>query len=462
MVLPITNSRLTAKMKTQKFEEKSPTSSLQSLLVLYLALVVLAYVAVYYRGHVLGRDFPYNSFLPKPPLFGDFFGPLTEWRAGDLTTSGLGQNYFPSTYLLLDVISTLAKESNLLAISLAVFPSAAIIAFVFERVLRDLSWQGKALTVLLVFTSYPVIFALHTGNLEIWVAALLCVSTLAFDRKAFRLFGFAVGIAASFKVFPAVFLLIPLIHPATNRNIRILFKIFSSSILGLLAPTVLAILLLKGGVKDNGWSTLVLVVDAISRSLEMHKDLMWDTIAGSHFGHSVLNTVHVLFGMDVLPMDQFIIPTIVFGGAITAFLSYLAYTSQKDTWLLWTIPATLACLYVPTSTDYKLIYFLPAVLLMLKSITSNVQGAQLSTFEFFAAVLLVTLFAPKPYGYIGTEPFANATTYATTLAMLFMTVSTFMYFLPASLYTRKGNYREPKGKLESRDKPSFKFENPKK
>jgi len=70
--------------------------------------------------------------------------------------------------------------------------------------------------------------------------------------------------------------------------------------------------------------------------------------------------------------------------------------------------AAFACLAVPTSTDYKLWYLFVPIVVALQNPKIKMSWLTVSA--------CLTLFA-KPYLYTGTQPWASATSYLTTLIL---------------------------------------------
>jgi hypothetical protein len=82
-----------------------------------------------------------------------------------------------------------------------------------------------------------------------------------------------------------------------------------------------------------------------------------------------------------------------------------------ETWIRLLSIGAIACSAVATSTDYKLVYLAPSLLLAVKSDLSC---------KYKRTLLVLTVFAmaPKPWLYVGTDPFTNASVYLTSFTLL--------------------------------------------
>ncbi len=361
----------------------------------------------YYHGFVKESPYPLNSIFPAMK-FGDFYGPMTQWLEFDgFGKSGFGVMYFPASYLMLSVILHITdfSSSGSLQLSLLIwFLGSSVVVWLF---LRRNGFLQFLILLCLIILSYPSIFIFATGNFEGWIGFLLILAgVLAYTGK-WNYFAVVVGFAGAMKGVPLIFILLPMSMLVFKSAIFVAFKTFFAT----LAITTFSLVILPGGYLDNGFQGVRAAISGIATSQEKYVDLMVNSIAGVHYGHSFLNAVHALFGMNFLPSQEW--GPIVFAALMLSLvvLLILQKMAGTETWIRFLSIGAIACSAVPTSTDYKLVYLAPALLLAVKSELTCKYARTLLGFTVFAM-------APKPWFYVGPDPFANASVYLTAFTLL--------------------------------------------
>ncbi len=381
-------------------------------LMIQVAMTQIAIVIVYKQGIIQDLDFPFNSYLPAPPPFGDFLVVHRDWLEGNLGTSGYGRNYFPALYIFIDPLVGLDGYTALMT---SLIFSLGILIISMFLCTSDSGKTIQILALLLLVTSYPAAVLAVTGNLELWILALLFAAAASSIRKNWLLFAFFIGTATAFKGFPAVFLMVAVVELGITRKLIKAFLVFAITTLTL---TAFALIFLKGGFLTDGIAGIDRAIDATFVSLQLHKDLMWHNIAGMHFGHSLLNSVHAICGggESCFPTATWAVPVIMIGAIVCFAGAAIATLSKPPLWINWTLPVLVSCIFMPTSTDYKLSYlFIPITLALSASIT---QRKDMYLFEKVLFCILLLAVSPKPYWRIGQDPFASAQVYGTTTLLL--------------------------------------------
>jgi len=155
---------------------------------------------------------------------------------------------------------------------------------------------------------------------------------------------------------------------------------------------------------------------------------MVNSVDGIHYGHSFLNAVHAIFGIQVLPSELW--GPIIFWISvfILGFLLVLQKFSGAELWIKFLGISSIACIGMSTSTDYKLVYLATPLLM-----------ASQSKFQTWTSKVLLfsSIFAmsSKPYIYLGTDPFGNATVYLTAFSLIFIVI---ICYVDALLKLRTG------------------------
>ena len=161
-----------------------------------------------FQGWVLGRGYPYNTFLFIPEYrFNDF---------SDMTLIASQPNpygdpiavYLPFAYLCLRPLYSIPD-----AVSIAVcfFVSLTALFLLLDRVLRPIvakPYERMFLSLLFLVTSYPVLACFDRGNIEIIVVALSAGSIYLISKSKYILAVLWLIPAISFKLYPAGFLLL--------------------------------------------------------------------------------------------------------------------------------------------------------------------------------------------------------------------------------------------------------------
>lgn len=172
------------------------------------------------------------------------------------------------------------------------------------------------------------------------------------------------------------------------------------------------LLILPGGFFFGGIGGVRRAIEGLIASQEMYVELMLTGGAGLHYGHSVLNSFHVFLGMDFMPASIWAWPVAI--AVVSAGVLAVIWLRRQGAplWRLFAVVGSIGCLAPPTSTDYKLLYLASALLLLAVDKDSSTLRSAVP------AVLIVAAISAKPWLYVGTSPWANATVYGTTITLV--------------------------------------------
>ena len=397
----------TLNLKINTYFKRVPDFFWIYLFFIWFFFMALAVFTNYYHGFVKSRSFPFNSFVPAPG-FGDFSLAMSEWIAfNGFGGIGWGVSYFPATYILLNSILYIMSSNFTLSLFFSLsfwYLGGSLLIYKF---LKKFGFLQFLIIFCLVILSYPSMLIFVTGNLESWIAILLLFAAVSAYQLNWNFFAICIGIAGAMKGVPLIFILLPLFLLGKKSGAIVALKtlIISSAL------TIFSLIFLPNGFLDSGLSGVGRAITGIQASQEKYTDLMVNSIAGVHYGHSFLNAIHSLFGMETMPSNFW--GPIIFWLLIILLLVllYLQRVSGVEQWVSILAIGAVACSAVATSTDYKLIYLAPALLLATKS---NLSG------KFQKLLLILTVFAmvPKPWLYTGIDPWTNATVYLTSATLL--------------------------------------------
>lgn len=392
--------------------------------IAWVALWSIAIIKTYIVGFFLLSGNPYNSPFPAAETrFGDFFGTFSDWVvAGGLGGVGYGVSYFPATYLPIHILTRVAPNPwDALPWSQAVwFLSIPIIMWG----LRNKGFLTSALVTIMVFLSYPSLFILHTANLEGWVGAGILLAALMFVQKKYVWFAIILGIVGSFKGIPLIFLaaLIPFVP------CRKIFQYSGLAILTSVSLNLIALVILPGGFRTDGMVGVSNAIEGLKKSQAMYIELMVNGGSGNHFGHSLLNTIHTIWGGEILKSSDFgIIVTMIFIALLGLFLCLLKIKKTNiPAWAIFLMIGIVACLGTATSTDYKLVYLFPAFVLFARE--------EKQYFGFLPIILIFTfIVSPKPWLRITSDPWSTAMVYMSTASLALL----LLYIVVMSLVNTK-------------------------
>ena len=342
----------------------TPARRVDILTLVVLAGFVLAVGLAYWQGYYLAKPYPYDTFLFNPGdkfaadapgvgvhFFGDWYGTWRQTRAGSpYVSAGLPypSNYFPFTHLMFKPLSWFGYAAStvlLLGVSWLLLLWAVWRSTPIEDRVR------RAIAVLVIgVLSYPVLFAIDRGNVELVIFLLLWAALLLVERTRYVAAAVPLALAASMK-------LVPLLLAAVFIPLR-QWKALALSV-GLTAVlSGLALLTFDGSLGDN--------VDGLRQGL----DNFSETTEGGAHGLQHNSTIRGLF--EVLEQEGWswlgwaadghrpiaILVGLVFTGA--AILLPLAL------WERVTLLVVTFILVPPVSYDYRLIHVLLPVLLLMR------------------------------------------------------------------------------------------------
>jgi hypothetical protein len=372
---------------------------------------VAAIIFCLYRANVMHEAWPYDSFLPPLPLFGDFLGVQTEWAQYHFG-AGPGLVYLPAIYLPIDAfVRTVPNFQTEGWLSASFFLAAASV--VIALTLRRQGLVVGAIGVVIFLIAYPTWFDLITGNLEGWIFVLVITAFLLNSRSRWVGAAVVLGLAIAVKGEPIVFL--PCLF--VGRSLRDAARSTAVAAGSAIFATVASIGILGG-------DSIHEIYERLQAGQAVYRDLMIDTVAGTHYGNSFLNGVHAFFGQDVLPSRRFedIVGVVVLVSIGTVFL--IGLRRHAPMWLMLGLSACAGCLAAPTSTDYKLLYFIPAIVFLLAE--ESVDRSWLP-----GAVILCLIITPKPWGQRLADPFSVASVYVTPVLMIMFVGWALRYVLVA-------------------------------
>ncbi len=378
------------------------------------------------------QSWPYSSFLPSTvTAFGDYYQVQGPWNVYQFHASTVGLGYYPAAYIPVAIIG--AISSNLQGdhwFSLAAFLSISVAAIIV------LLWRRGPVVVVLGVTifllSYPTLFAILSGNIEGWIGALLLVTFSLNARGHARAAAVVLGLAIAMKAVPVVFLPTLLVGCNWKRGRDVVLACVGSVV----GATLVALVVLPGGLITSGGSGLRTIYDRMHAAGVTYQKLMIDTVAGTHYGNSFLNGIHAFFGQEVISSGQWGTITAMVILVVIGSVFLVAWRDDLPIWIMAALCACAGCLAVPVSGDYRLLYFIPPIMLLLGEEAFEVGWIP-------GAMILCLIVTPKPWGQRLPTPFTNAGVYVTPLLMMLFAA----WVVFSILHRRRVIHKLPAGQL---------------
>lgn len=349
---------------------------------LAVAIVVAGFVASvmfhYHQGFHLGNPYPRSTFLFLPGDTGmDYYNILRATSGFDPYASRLAV-YFPFTYVPVMLLGLLppAIGHHLLLVG---FVGIAI--WFVARQLDFLSpYPRFAASIALTLPSYPVLFNLDRGNVEMLVFALLCGFFLALKRGRYQGAAFWLACATAMKLYPGVFAVIFL----RKRQ----YKAFAASILYTVILTLGSASLYRGGIAGS--------LSGLGRNLAWFKEAYMLSADGVRFNSSWFGAARIfaaLYTESAPDPAGYTLYYTIFCLVIFAGLAWLIVRREMPLWQQTVLLTFAMILFPEVSFDYKLIHCLFPFALYLRAEETSLNDRAY-------VVLFASLMIPKAYAWI--------------------------------------------------------------
>jgi hypothetical protein len=356
-------------------------------LITSFILTISALLTVYIRTLFYKLDYPFNTFLSPPDSrFGDLYSAYAQWNEVGFSGVGYAFSYFPGMYLLMNFFGEFCMFFDIPGIWGLLFVLFTTLLMTCLIILKNRDLSISLSLILIMTFSMPSLLIWSTGNLEGLIAALILLSFVFFAKENYYVFSILIGIAASGKLFPAIFILALLFKVKYN----IFFKNFLLFSFTFILMTFLSILFLKGGVLQSSNSFLE-ILKFSNESRTIYANLMYFSEASIPYGHSFLNGIHSIFGMEFLNTkdNMYVVAGLL---SILIFIPSLiiAYKNSAKDWVFILILGTWTLSVVPTSTDYRLVYLWPALIMFFKLRFHSIAHSLI-------IMWVIVILTPKPY-----------------------------------------------------------------
>ena len=357
---------------------------------------------------LFGMPWPWNTFLFNPEdRFNDWYNSVAQAASINpyYSSNHALAAYFPVTYILLKVAvgySSVTSISIYFAISIGLLVlSALLLRTQFLLNSFDYSVQSIKDSVLLVFScliSYPVLFALDRGNIDIWIA-LLCVLFIVTQSTRLEVVGLiCLSLAISMKGYPASFLLLLVL----DRKYRsLIFCIFS-----VIMMTGLTLYFMWYGFDQNlngfinnlnsYYRDYVVGGASLFASSDPYNAVRLIIIGIIKIWRKLILPNNVPLSLEAVSESILKIYSLL-SLSFAAIATFFVLAIHAKRWKKVTVICLIALIFPNVANDYKLCFLFPGLYLLL---TEN----KFSRSEKNSFALLCILMIPKSYIFIQGKP----------------------------------------------------------
>ena len=372
-------------------------------MLLGLLLAFLYHAALDWMGY----SWPWNTFLFNPSdRFNDWYSTVAQAASANpyYSSNHALATYFPVTYVLLKFsvgYSPVVSIFIYFGITIILLFLAACIARITLLQSSDTAFlYTKDVLFLAVSTliSYPAIFALDRGNIDIWIGLLGTIFVLT-QRTRFWIVGLLfLSLAISLKGYPTVLLLLLVCEKQYKR------MIFCS----LLALTIsLPTLYFFWDGFDLNLNGFTNNLNSYYRMYMLGSSSLFASCDPYNASRTVFYAVAKIWQKFISP-DYFVLPIEVYSASILRGYSLLSLSfaivaaffvlaTKEVRWKKVTALCLVALIFPNVSNDYKLCFLFPGLYLFLTE--SEGLKSEKGIFTLFCLLMV-----PKSYLFIAGKP----------------------------------------------------------
>jgi hypothetical protein len=345
---------------------------------------ILASVFHYLMGTIGHLGYPYNTFLFLPEdQFNDFFNMIQICRKNNpyFETYSFVSNYYPFANVLFYLFSF--ASNRWLELALFSLPACALIMYFTVHYLKT----GKTWTILtvtiIVFCSFPVLFCLDRGNIELWLFIFAAGFLICYQKNRTVPAALFLAMTISMKLYPGVFVILLL---ADKR-----WRMLQWTILFCIILTFVPLFFFHGGFLAN----FLFVAKGFKPYLDFH--LLFGDNNFVLRGVSFLDALKPIFislnWMHSIPVSLFIavyfVIVMMMFGLIIAYIILI----EKEFWKKVALLTIVMLLFPHISADYRLIHVLLIIFVFSGTERHDRHG-------WIFAIILGLLLVPKNYWII--------------------------------------------------------------
>lgn len=372
-------------------------------------MLVGFFLACLYHGVLdwMGYSWPWNSFLFNPTdRYNDWYNSVAQAASVNpyYSSNHALATYFPVSYVLLKIAvgyGPVTSISIYFLISIILLILVACIARILIWHNGDSAFQytkDALFLVLATLISYPALFALDRGNIDIWIGLLGAIFVLT-QRTKFWIVGLLfLSLAISLKGYPAVLLLLLV---SERQYMRMIF----CSLLAFLISLITLYFLWDGF--DLNLTGFLSNLNSYYRMYVLGKSSLFASSDPYNMTRAIFFGLANLWQKFISP-NYVLLPMEVYSASILKVYSLLSLSFAtiaaffvlaipEVRWKKVTALCLIALLFPNVSNDYKLCFLFPGLYLFL--IESENSTSEKVTFALFCLLMV-----PKSYLFIAGKP----------------------------------------------------------
>jgi len=332
--------------------DKSSACELRLSRALRILLYIL-FIMVLYHSLIngLGYQWPHDTFLFQPgDRFNDWHNATIAANTGNPYYSHTHaiNPYFPLTYFLLDFIPNLTRTYSLLVYLSLVALLVLVFVYSFSKSECNSSSLTSSLWVkyaLLVLCTYPVLFSLDRGNIDIVIALLLGVWLFTFTNRNSFLPHSLLALAIALKGYPLIFLFLTF---RQRKYKELFFTIILSCLL-----FILPLLYFPGDFQYQ--------LDGFLNSLDLYRETYVvgkSSLFASSDAYNGIRSLFLILGYD-FDSKSLISNYHIFSFLFLIFTVSFVIFSRADDFLAYTLFFCVVIFFPDVANDYKLTLAIP-------------------------------------------------------------------------------------------------------
>lgn len=333
--------------------------------LLILIIVVGFSISVFYhyiQGAYLGKPYPSNTFLFIPgDKFNDFYNCVRTSSDLNPFVPGKIYSYLPFSSFIFYLFSLIRPWE----LSWCLFIGSFFIIFILMvkhylfGLRTKLSTYQSLVIFILVFLTYPILFALDRSNIDLLICTTLLLFTLTYERQKFYISTIFLALAIAIKPLSMVYAIPYIIQ---NKFKPVLLLIFNVALL-----TGVSLSLFKDGILIE---TQKFFIATLTQSRAVTEGNIF------HFSSDLHNLLIInikfissLFGAEInlLGNPQFILYYTIVAIIIFILLVIYIWKNPSPFWKTVALLTIFIILFPYSTNDYRLTYLFIPLLMYLKS-----------------------------------------------------------------------------------------------
>jgi hypothetical protein len=383
----------------------APIKSINKKIYLFFFTILIGlFVAILFHTYMYfkGMPHPWTTFLFDPnDRFNDWHNAIASSVTNNpyYTNSKAVPAYFPVTYKLMYFVSTYGRNlltSIYFLISLTLICISVNVALKYMYKYSDNNRSTKipyAILCTSLILSYPSLFSLDRGNIDIWIGAL-CLIFVSLLNTKFNYLGYAALILAiCFKSYPLVFLALSV----TVRDYKnILYTLALVLLLNLLALATMpsGLYLSYEGLKLGlaaYHNTYVINGHSLFATSDLYNPIRLVALELLlYFGSS--NSTYSISKLSLSIVNWYGIFSFLL--VLVNILIVLFVPIRK--WRKIMLLGISALIFPNVANDYKLCILMPGLVALI------LEPGELKKGDFFLSTIFILLLIPKSYYFINT------------------------------------------------------------